>query len=122
MTAGYETLKALDEAAYEQMNDKVNRLVEGYREAADKHHIPLQINRAGSMVGFFFADEPVVDYETAQRSNLKQFATYYRGMIAEGILLPPSQFEGLFVSTAHTDEDIEQTIRAVHKVFANLND
>src|SRR5699024_8576926 len=93
---------------------------EGYRQAADEYGIPLQVNRAGSMVGFFFTDKPVVDYETARTSDLDLFAAYYRGMINEGIFLPPSQFEGVFLSTAHTDEDIELTIEAVHKVLANI--
>src|SRR5690625_6764864 len=62
------------------------------------------------MVGVFFTDQPVTDYETAQRSDLDRFAAYYRGMIEQGVFLPPSQFEGLFLSTAHTEEDIEQTI------------
>lgn len=120
MTAGYETLRALDQSAYEVMNQRVDQLVDGYRQAADQYNIPLQINRAGSMVGFFFTEQTVVNYETAQTSDLDLFATYYRGMIQEGIFLPPSQFEGLFMSTAHTEDDINQTIEAVHKVFSTL--
>lgn len=120
MTAGYETLSALDQSAYDVMNQRVDQLVEGYRQAADKYNVPLQVNRAGSMVGFFFTDQAVVNYETAQTSDLDLFATYYRGMIQEGIFLPPSQFEGLFMSTAHTEADINQTIKAVQKVFSTL--
>ncbi|MGM8366333.1 glutamate-1-semialdehyde 2,1-aminomutase [Virgibacillus sp. W0181] len=120
MTAGYETLRAVEQADYDEMNVKVDQLIEGYRAAADKHSIPLQINRAGSMVGVFFSNEPVTNYETAQKADLELFAKYYRGMIEEGIFLPPSQFEGLFLSTAHTKEDITQTIRAVEKVFSTL--
>ncbi|WP_284139737.1 MULTISPECIES: glutamate-1-semialdehyde 2,1-aminomutase [unclassified Virgibacillus] len=120
MTAGYETLKALEHASYEEINLKVDRLVEGYQQAAAKYGISLQVNRAGSMVGIFFADNPVVNYETAAASNLDYFGQYYRSMIEEGVFLPPSQFEGLFMSTAHTDEDIERTIKAVNKTFAKL--
>ncbi|HLR08800.1 MAG TPA: glutamate-1-semialdehyde 2,1-aminomutase [Bacillota bacterium] len=120
MTAGYATLSALDQSTYQSLNQKIDKLTEGYRQAADEYGIPLQVNRAGSMVGFFFTDKPVVDYETARTSDLDLFAAYYRGMINEGIFLPPSQFEGVFLSTAHTDEDIERTIEAVHKVFANI--
>ena len=72
------------------------------------------------MFGVFFTEEPVINYETAQTSNIDQFRTYYKSMIEEGIFLPPSQFEGLFLSTAHTDEDIEHTIQSVHKSFAKL--
>lgn len=120
MTAGLATLGALTEEDYTKMNNKVDRLVEGYRRAADKNNIPLQINRAGSMVGVFFTDQPVTNFEKAQTSDLELFKKYYQGMIEAGVFLPPSQFEGLFMSTAHTDEDIEKTIQAVEKVFATL--
>lgn len=120
MTAGYETLSQLSEETYKEINRKVDKLVKGYEEASKKYNIPLQINRVGSMVGVFFTDQNVINFETAQSSDLDRFAKYYRGMIEEGVFLPPSQFEGLFLSTAHTDEHIEKTIQAVHNVFANL--
>ncbi|WP_156856304.1 glutamate-1-semialdehyde 2,1-aminomutase [Oceanobacillus sp. AG] len=120
MTAGYETLKAMDEAAYEELGRLADRLEAGFQEASQQHGIPLQINRVGSMVGVFFTAEEVINFETAQTSDLDRFAAYYRGMIEEGIFLPPSQFEGLFLSTAHTMEHIEKTIQAVNQVFANL--
>ena len=120
MTAGYETLSQLNEETYKEINRKVDTLVNGYKEAAEKYNIPLQVNRVGSMVGFFFTDQQVINFETAQTSDLDRFAKYYRGMIEEGVFLPPSQFEGLFLSTAHTDEHIDKTIRAVNTVFANL--
>ncbi|UFT97948.1 glutamate-1-semialdehyde 2,1-aminomutase [Radiobacillus kanasensis] len=120
MTAGYETLKALDETTYVEMSKKVDRLIEGFQEAAKVHNIPLQVNRAGSMVGIFFNDKPVINYETAKSSNVEFFAAYYREMAEQGIFLPPSQFEGLFLSTAHTDEDIEKTIEAARHAFSKL--
>ncbi len=120
MTAGFETLNALKPAMYDDMNEKVDRLIEGYEEAAEQYNIPLRVNRAGSMVGFFFTEEEVVDFTTAETSDLEMFKAYYQGMIAEGIFLPPSQFEGLFISTAHSDEDIEKTISAVQNVFKKL--
>ncbi len=120
MTAGYETLKAMDENAYEQISKKVDRLIEGFTAAATEHQVPLTVNRAGSMVGFFFTNQPVTNFESANASDLEMFSTYYRGMIEEGIFLPPSQFEGIFLSTAHTEEDIEYTIKAAEKVFASL--
>ncbi|WP_066194457.1 glutamate-1-semialdehyde 2,1-aminomutase [Gracilibacillus timonensis] len=120
MTAGLETLKALDRSSYQWINQQVDRLIEGYRLAADEYQIPLQINRAGSMVGIFFAEEPVINFETAKKSDTVAFASYYRTMMEEGIFLPPSQFEGLFLSTSHTEEDIEKTIAAVEKAFAKL--
>ncbi|API90683.1 glutamate-1-semialdehyde 2,1-aminomutase [Virgibacillus pantothenticus] len=120
MTAGLETLKALNESSYEAINKQVDRLVEGFTEAASKYNIPLQINRAGSMVGVFFTNEEVVNFKTAQSANLDYFAQYYRAMIEQGVFLPPSQFEGLFLSTAHTDKDIEHTIKAIHTAFASI--
>lgn len=120
MTAGYETLSSLSEESYEDINNKVDALANGFREAADKFDIPIHINRAGSMVGVFFTDEEVINFETAQTSNLDYFAQYYRSMVNEGIFLPPSQFEGLFLSTAHTDDDIEKTVKAIHKAFEQI--
>ncbi|WP_100011964.1 glutamate-1-semialdehyde 2,1-aminomutase [Lentibacillus sediminis] len=120
MTAGFETLNALNEASYEAINEKVDRLTEGFRDSARAYDIPLTINRAGSMVGVFFTDQDVINYETAQGANLDYFAQYYRAMIEEGIFLPPSQFEGLFLSTAHSDEDITRTIEAVHTAFSKI--
>jgi glutamate-1-semialdehyde 2,1-aminomutase len=120
MTSGYETLSALNDESYTEINKKVDRLVEGFEKAANEYDIPLHINRAGSMVGVFFTDEEVINYETAQTSNLDYFAKYYRAMIEKGVFLPPSQFEGLFLSTAHTDEDIEKTIEAVRYAFSKL--
>jgi glutamate-1-semialdehyde 2,1-aminomutase len=120
MTAGIETLNALEKEDYEVMNEKFDRLIAGYKEAAQKYNVPLTVNRAGSMVGFFFTNEEVTNYETAQTTDLALFKKYYQGMIKEGIFFPPSQFEGLFLSTAHSDEDIEKTIQAVNNVFAEI--
>src|SRR5699024_4615312 len=120
MTAGCDTLSALEPATYDVSNEKVDKLIAGYEAAAAAHNIPLQVNRAGSMVGFFFTNEKVTNFEAASTSDLEMFKNYYQGMIKEGIFLPPSQFEGLFLSTAHSDEDIEKTISAVHKVFEQL--
>ncbi len=120
MTAGYETLKALEPSTYDEMNRKVDKLIDGFKQAAETYDIPLQVNRAGSMVGFFFTKEEVTNYETAETSDLELFKKYYQGMIREGIFLPPSQFEGLFLSTAHSDADIDKTIQAVNNVFKSL--
>jgi glutamate-1-semialdehyde 2,1-aminomutase len=95
-------------------------LERGLQAAAETYDIPYCINRVGSMVGFFFTNEKVVDYETAKTSNLEYFSAYYREMIEQGVFLPPSQFEGLFLSTAHSDEDIEQTIQAAEIAFSKL--
>ncbi|MDA1477457.1 glutamate-1-semialdehyde 2,1-aminomutase [Bacillus changyiensis] len=121
MTAGLETLKQLTPDTYREFSRKADRLETGISEAARKNGIPHTFNRAGSMLGFFFTNEPVINYDTAKQSDLNLFANYYKGMADEGVFLPPSQYEGLFLSTAHTDEDIEHTITAVERVFSKMS-
>ncbi|MFP3124846.1 glutamate-1-semialdehyde 2,1-aminomutase [Ectobacillus funiculus] len=120
MTAGYETLIQLTLDSYREFERKAELLERGLQAAAETYDIPYCINRVGSMVGFFFTNEKVVDYETAKTSNLEYFSAYYREMIEQGVFLPPSQFEGLFLSTAHSDKDIEQTIQAAEIAFSKL--
>jgi glutamate-1-semialdehyde 2,1-aminomutase len=120
MTAGYETLSQLTPESYKEFERKADRLEEGLHAAAEKYDIPHTINRAGSMIGIFFTDNEVKNYEGAKSSDLDLFANYYREMANEGVFLPPSQFEGLFLSTAHTDEDIEKTIQAAEKAFQKI--
>ncbi|TMU85722.1 glutamate-1-semialdehyde-2,1-aminomutase [Bacillus sp. BHET2] len=121
MTAGYETLSQLTPETYEEFAQKADQLEEGLKKAAEKHNIPHRINRAGSMVGIFFTNEEVTNYEGAKSSDLEMFADYYREMANEGVFLPPSQFEGLFLSTAHTAEDIEKTLQAADKAFEKIS-
>ncbi|MCY8076084.1 glutamate-1-semialdehyde 2,1-aminomutase [Bacillus haynesii] len=121
MTAGLETLKQLTPESYREFSRKADRLEKGISEAAEKNGIPCTFNRAGSMIGFFFTNEPVINYDTAKESDLGLFAEYYKGMADEGVFLPPSQFEGLFLSTAHTDDDIEHTIKAAERVFERIS-
>lgn len=120
MTAGYETLRQLTPETYVEFNRKADLLEAGLKAAAEKYEIPHTINRVGSMVCIFFTVEDVINYDKAKTSDLQLFAAYYREMAEQGVFLPPSQFEGLFLSTAHTDVDIEQTIEAVNKAFANI--
>ncbi|MGM0844054.1 MAG: glutamate-1-semialdehyde 2,1-aminomutase [Bacillota bacterium] len=120
MTAGYETLSQLTPESYKEFERKADRLEEGLHEAAEKFGIPHTINRAGSMIGIFFTNEEVTNYEGAKSSDLELFSSYYREMANEGVFLPPSQFEGLFLSTAHTDDDIEKTIQAAEKAFQKI--
>lgn len=120
MTAGIETLKRLNPASYEHFMKLGDQLEKGFREAATANGIPHTVNRAGSMIGFFFTNEDVIDYESAKTSDLALFAEYYRLMAAEGVFLPPSQFEGMFLSSAHTEEHISKTVDAFHKVFGQL--
>ena len=120
MTAGLETLSRLTPETYDHFNRLADQLEAGFREAATKYQIPHTVNRAGSMIGFFFTNESVTNYDVAKTSDLQLFAKYYRLMAEEGIFLPPSQFEGMFLSAAHSEDDIEKTVEAFHKVFAQL--
>ena len=120
MTAGFETISQLTKDTYKEFIRKADRLEEGLKEAAAKYEIPFTVNRAGSMIGFFFTNEDVKDNESAKTSNLDYFAAFYNSMLEQGVFLPPSQFEGMFLSTALTDEDIEHTIRAAEQAFSTL--
>ncbi len=120
MTAGYETLSQLTPESYQDFERKAERLGEGLSKAAAKYNIPHTVNRAGSMVGFFFTNEDVINFETASSSNLQHFTNYFKEMLAQGISLPPSQFEGMFLSTAHTEHDIDETIAAAEAAFSKL--
>lgn len=121
MAAGLATLSQLRPEDYEAFKVKAQKLEEGFLAAAERHGIPLTVNRAGSMIGIFFTNEDVVNYETAKTANLEYFKAYFKSMLESGVSLPPSQFEGLFLSTTHSMEDIETTIEAVEKAFAKLN-
>lgn len=120
MTAGFQTLSQLTPDSYQQFIQKADKLEEGLKAAAEKHEIPFTVNRAGSMIGFFFTNDEVVDYDSAKTSNLDYFAAFYNEMLEEGVFLPPSQFEGLFLSTALSDEDIVHTIKAAEIAFSKL--
>lgn len=120
MTAGYETLVQLTPESYKEFNRKAEKLEKGLEEAASQYDIPHTINRAGSMIGFFFTNETVTNYDKAKTSDLSLFAAFYKEMANNGIFLPPSQFEGLFLSTTHTDEDIEKTVHAADRAFAAI--
>ncbi|WEG14041.1 glutamate-1-semialdehyde 2,1-aminomutase [Pullulanibacillus sp. KACC 23026] len=120
MAAGLATLSQVKPEDYKGFEQKATRLEEGYLAAAEKHRVPLTVNRIGSMIGLFFTDKQVINYETAKSANLDHFTSYFRMMLEQGISLPPSQFEGLFLSTAHSMEDIEATIQAADYAFSKF--
>ena len=117
MTAGYTTLSLLTPEVYADLDRKAARLEAGFTENAARLGAPVTINRVGSMVCPFFTREPVVNFETARTSDLELFRRYFAAMLDLGVSLAPSQFEGMFVSTAHTDEDIDLTIEAQGKAL-----
>lgn len=112
MTGGYYTLSQLTPESYEYFNHLGDMLEAGLMDVFAKHNVPITINRAGSMIGFFLNEEKVTNFEIASKSDLKLFAAMYKEMANNGVFLPPSQFEGMFLSTEHTEEDIQKTINA----------
>ncbi|MDF2924675.1 MAG: glutamate-semialdehyde aminotransferase [Paenibacillaceae bacterium] len=112
MIAGYTTLKLLTPEVYGELERKGARLAAGFAENASKLGAPVTINRVGSMVCPFFTGERVNNYSAARKSDLELFKRYFAAMLDLGVSLAPSQFEGMFVSAAHSDEDIEFTIAA----------
>ncbi|RAI81850.1 glutamate-1-semialdehyde-2,1-aminomutase [Macrococcoides caseolyticum subsp. hominis] len=115
MTGGYYTLSQLTPESYEYFNYLGDMLEAGLTDVFAKHNVPITINRAGSMIGFFLNEEKVTNFEIASKSDLKLFAAMYKEMANNGVFLPPSQFEGMFLSTEHTEEDIQRTINAFDK-------
>lgn len=115
MTAGYETLRRLREpGAYESLEGKAAALEAGFRENLRSLGLPFRLNRVGSMMTLFFTDRPVTRYEAAVACDQEAFARYFRVMLEQGVYLAPSQFEATFVSLAHTEADIDRTVKAQH--------
>ncbi|EGQ4220641.1 glutamate-1-semialdehyde-2,1-aminomutase [Staphylococcus pseudintermedius] len=120
MTSGYMTLSQLTPESYDYFNELGDMLEEGLTEIFAKHQVPLTVNRAGSMIGFFLNEGPVTNFKEANQSDLELFGQLYRELAEQGIFLPPSQFEGMFLSTAHTKEDIEKTLHAFDVALERL--
>ncbi len=121
VTAGIETLKLVQgPGAYERLNALGDMLAEGLRKAIRETETKACVNQMGSMFTIFFGVEHVRDYETATQSDTEMFARYFHGMIAHGIYLPPSQFEAAFLSVAHGEAEIQETIQAAGTVLKSL--
>ncbi|MBI3668598.1 MAG: glutamate-1-semialdehyde 2,1-aminomutase [Acidobacteria bacterium] len=113
MRAGLETLRLLSaQDFYENLNAKAERLISRVREALQASGVAGHVNAVGSVATLFFSGEPVRDYEAAKKSDTRRFAAFFAEMLDRGIFLPPSQYEALFVSAAHTEEDIGRTVLA----------
>ncbi|MDL1983321.1 MAG: glutamate-1-semialdehyde 2,1-aminomutase [Deltaproteobacteria bacterium] len=121
MAAGIATLMQLKKPGfYENLDKKADLLATGLEKAAEKAGVNARVDRAGSMLGLFFTDRDVKNFEDAKTSDLDMFAAYYKGMLEKGIYLAPSQFEALFVSAAHETEHIDKTIEAAEEVLKDL--
>ncbi|MBR3498879.1 MAG: glutamate-1-semialdehyde 2,1-aminomutase [Selenomonadaceae bacterium] len=118
MTAGIETLTILlEENLTEKISAKTSKLVTGLQAATRSVGIKIQTPQAGSMFGIFFSAQPVTNYEEAAAANQDRFKKFFAAMLERGIYLAPSQFETLFMSAAHTDEDLEKTLAAAAVAF-----
>jgi glutamate-1-semialdehyde 2,1-aminomutase len=111
MRAGLATLPKLQvRGFYSSLRQKADRLADGLRRALVESSVPGRVKQSGSLLTIFFNADPVHNYSDAKKSDAVRFAAFFREMLSRGILLPPSQFEALFVSAAHTDDDIERTL------------
>ena len=90
------------------------------KEIVEEKGLPYQVNYDSSLASIFFTDQEVKDYVSAKTSNLELFAKYFKGMLKRGIHLAPSQFEAMFLSTAHTDEVIDETLEAMRGALGDL--
>ena len=122
MAAGLATLNIISQDGfYESLTKQTTKLVEGLKERAAKANIPLTTNQAGAMFGFFFTEEKeITTFEQVSACDAERFKKFYHGMLEEGIYLAPSAYETGFVSSMHSDEDIEKTLNAAEKVFLTL--
>jgi len=118
MTAGLVTLRRLrDASVYERLEAASKKLCEGLADAGGEAGVKTVTNRVGSMWTSFFTDEPVLDWETANKSDRQRYGKFFHAMLERGVYLAPSQFEAGFVSLAHTDEIIERTLAAARKAL-----
>jgi glutamate-1-semialdehyde 2,1-aminomutase len=121
VAAGLQTLELLRvPGTYERLEGLAARLEQGLRAALAEYDRPCCLNRIGSMWTLFFGTSAVRDADGARRSDTETFARWFRGMLERGIYLPPSQFEAVFVSLAHSEEDIDNTVQAAREVLATL--
>lgn len=121
MAAGIATLKELQKPGfYQDLEEKSKRLSDGILRLADRLGVALSVNRVGSMMSVFFTDQIVRNFEDAKTSNLKRFADYYNRMLEEGVYQPPSQFESLFISSAHELADIDLFLASAEIVLPEV--
>jgi len=118
MAAGLATLRLMTPAAYDKLEKLSARLAGGLASAAAEAKVPAQVNRVGSMFTVFFSEKPVFDAESARAASTKRFGAFFHALLENGVYLPPSQFEAAFLSTAHSEDDVDATIGAAKVAFA----
>ncbi|MCV9901143.1 first step modification enzyme of EF-P (addition of the amino- group of 5-aminopentanone) [Exiguobacterium sp. 8H] len=121
MATGIACLEVLEQpGVYEKLDALGAKLEAGIREAAEKHDITITLNRLKGALTVYFTDEIVTDYEGAEKSDGEKFGRFFKLMLENGVNLAPSKYEAWFLTTEHTEQDIEETIEAVHRSFAQL--
>ncbi|MCV6588832.1 MAG: glutamate-1-semialdehyde 2,1-aminomutase [Marinobacterium sp.] len=122
MAAGLAMLNAICEPGFhDQLTAKVELLTQGLEAVAASHGVPFTTTRAGGMFGLFFTDQPqITSFAESMKCDAEKFGRFFHGMLEQGVYLAPSAFEAGFISSAHSQEDIENTIAAADTVFANL--
>jgi glutamate-1-semialdehyde 2,1-aminomutase len=120
VAAGLATVRALGAGGvYERLEALGDRLARGLGEGARQAGIPLTVNRVGSMLTGFFCEGPVTDYASAKRSDTARYARFFHALLARGVYVAPSQFEAAFVSLAHTEADVDETVKAAADALAS---
>lgn len=121
MATGIACLEVLEQpGVYEKLDALGAKLEAGIREAAEKHGVTITLNRLKGALTVYFTDEIVTDYEGAEKSDGETFGRFFKLMLENGVNLAPSKYEAWFLTTEHTEQDIEETIEAVHRSFAQL--
>jgi len=118
MAAGTATLRLMTPAAYELLEVRASALAAGLAAEAKQAGVEVQINRVGSMLTVFFTGSPVFDAASARKASAKKFGAFFHTLLENGVYFPPSQFEAAFLSTAHSEADLDLTLRAARTAFA----
>ncbi len=123
MAAGLKTLELISKPGFfETLTEKTNKLVSGIKSSAEQQSIPMIFNKVGGMFGLFFSkDEKISRFEQVMNCDQDIFKKFFHAMLNQGVYLAPSAFEAGFVSAAHTEQDLQQTIRAAEVVFKKMN-
>ncbi|TCP69178.1 glutamate-1-semialdehyde 2,1-aminomutase [Baia soyae] len=121
ISAGIACIRELSkEGTYEKLDEMGARLEEGIRSSASKHGVQITLNRFGGALTVYFTDQEVFDYDTAQTSDSEKFGEFFRLMLEQGIYLAASKYEAWFLTTAHTDQDMLETLQAVDIAFSKM--